>query len=231
MNTNATPYSCSFNFSDSAIFESLTPEEMDFIQKNTVEVNFHKGENICKQGTYVKHMMLITKGLAKIYMEDEKESLILKILPPVNLIGLAFINEENPIMFYSAKAYIDSTVELIEINAFRKVLAQNVAFANRIIRLMSEHTLINYGRFFCLTHKQTYGRMADVLLCLSERIYKKSEFKLELSRKELAELAGMSVESTARIITRFKNDKLIRLEGKKIVILDVEKLVAISRKG
>lgn len=229
----ATPYSCSFNFSDAQIFDVLSAEEHDLVQKNSVEVSYKKGEMIFKQGTFATHIGMLTSGLAKIYIAgtDLDQKLILKILPPVNMLGISFLNEENSVFFYSVQAYIDSTVELIDINVIRKIISQNAAFAKRIIDIMCEHTLINYGRFFCMTNKQTYGRMADVLLCLANRIYKTNSFDLELSRKELAELAGMSVESTTRILTKFKGEGLIRMKGKKIEILDDPRLFEISQKG
>lgn len=229
----ATPYSCSFNFSDVQIFDKLTDEEYDLLKQNCVVVTYKKGEMIFKQGTFATHIGMLTKGLAKMYIagSDLDQKLILKILPPVNLLGISFLNKDNSVFFYSVQAYIDSTVELFDINVVRKIIGQNAAFAKRIIDIMCEHTLINYGRFFCMTNKQTYGRMADVLLCLANRIYKTNAFDLALSRKELAELAGMSVESTTRILTKFKSEGLIRMEGKSIEILDDPRLFEISQKG
>ncbi|MDA3929513.1 MAG: Crp/Fnr family transcriptional regulator [Prolixibacteraceae bacterium] len=234
MPTNTSvPYSCSFSFSEAKIFDMLTAEELDLIAKNSIEVKYSKGEMIFKQGTFATHVGLLTQGLAKMFIANDNndQKLILKILPPINLLGISFLSEENSVFFYSCKAYIDSTVELIEIATLRKIILQNAAFGKRIIDIMCEHTLINYGRFFCMTNKQTYGRMADVLLCLANRIYKQSSFELELSRKELAELAGMSIESTTRILTKFKSEGLITTKGKTYDIIDNEKLVEISQKG
>ena len=56
-------------------------------------------------------------------------------------------------------------------------------------------------------------------------------FPLQLSRKELAEIAGMSIESVARILTRFKEEKLIEIDNKQIRILDYERMCEISFKG
>ncbi|MGF7138520.1 Crp/Fnr family transcriptional regulator [Roseimarinus sediminis] len=234
MPTNTSiPYSCSFSFSEALIFDMLTAEELELIHKNSIEVRYKSGEMIFKQGTFATHIGLLTEGLAKMFIADNnsEQKLILKILPPINLLGISFLSEENSVFFYSCQAYIDSTVELIDIKILRQIIGQNASFGKRIIDIMCEHTLINYGRFFCLTNKQTYGRMADVLLCLANRIYKKTSFDLELSRKELAELAGMSIESTTRILTKFKEEKLISIKGKNIEIIDATKLVEISQKG
>lgn len=212
-------------------FKVLTEEELAMVNANVVEVTYKKGENICKQGSFASHVMVLNTGLAKIYMEGCNEELTIKILPAVNIIGLPFIFEGNSIFHYSAKAYLDSKVELIEMETFRKLIRSNAAFAGKIINHLGENTILAYGRFFCLTKKQTFGRFADILLCLSQRVYKDFIFPLQLSRKELSELADMSVETTTRIITRFKNEGLIVIKKDRIEILDFEKLTMISNNG
>ncbi len=97
--------------------------------------------------------------------------------------------------------------------------------------MQSENSIITNGRFFCMTKKQTNGRLADILLCLAQRIYKLDKFPLQLNRKELVELSGMSVESTARILTKFKEDNLIEIKPDSIEILDIERLSLISQNG
>lgn len=212
-------------------FDQLSQEQLATIDANSVEVTYSKGETICKQGTFASHIMVVKEGLAKIYLEGKGEILILKILPAVNIIGLTSLIEGNNVFQYSAQAYMDTTVKLIDINTFKDTMKKNGRFATEIIGLLSQNTVITYGRFFCLTKKQTYGRLADVILCLSNRVYKNDIFPLQLTRKELAELASMSVESIARILTKFKDDKLIKIESDTIEILDSERLNQISIHG
>ena len=102
---------------------------------------------------------------------------------------------------------------------------------SKLVSMLAQQLIITSGRFYCLTMKQTYGRMADVLLCLANRIYKSDRFPLHLSRKDFSELTGMTIESVSRIFTKFKNDGLIRIESDYLEILDGEKLEMISLKG
>jgi CRP/FNR family transcriptional regulator, polysaccharide utilization system transcription regulator len=187
-------------------FDLLTIEEIAFLQSKMVVVNYKAGENLCKQGSFASHIMILREGLVKLFMENGDEKLVLQILPPNNIIGLSSVSEGNTLFYASAQAYKDSVVQLIDMNAFRQVLQSNSAFTRKMLEFLAEQNVITYGRFFCLTRKQTYGRFADVLLCLANRIYKTTRFPLQLSRKELAELSDMSVESIARILTRFKNE-------------------------
>lgn len=223
--------SCTVGKNEMCCFEELSDEELDLVEQNVVEIEFEKGETICKQGTFASHIIVLDEGLAKIYKEGGNDTLILKILPAVNIIGLNTLFEGNNVFQYSAMAYLKSKVRMIEIGVFKHLISTNAKFASKIISLLSENTVITYGRFFCLTKKQTYGRFADILLCLSQRIYKNNTFPLQLSRKELAELACMSVESITRILTKFKDDGLILVNTETIEILDVDRLNRISLNG
>ncbi|NOQ27373.1 MAG: helix-turn-helix domain-containing protein [Bacteroidales bacterium] len=223
--------SCAVSNAKSLSFDLLTSEEAELIDENSIEVKYKKGETICKFGTIAPHIIHLKKGLAKIYLEGLNNSLILKIIPPGKLIGLTSILDGNNVFPYSAQVYEDSVATLIDIKVFRTIITQNAKFAASVIDILCENSLQTFGRFFCLTHKQLYGRMADILLCLAERIFNLTEFDLNLSRKELAELTGMSTESVIRMLKKFKDDGIIEMKGKKLKIVDYEKLKKISDYG
>ena len=157
--------------------------------------------------------------------------MILKLIPSGNLLGLTSLSEDYNTYQYSAMAYVDSQVQQIDIKAFRELINRNSVFAKEVIDILSSNSVQIYNRFFCLTHKQAYGRLADILLCLSDRIFKTAEFELPLSRKDLAELSGMSQETVIRMLKSFHDDGLIRMAGKNFTVLDYEKLKHISETG
>lgn len=223
--------SCTVGGDQVCCFDKLSKKEMDMINENSVEVQYDREENICKQGTFASHIMVIQEGLVKVYLEGNNEILIIKILPAVNMIGLSSLIEGNNVFQYSAQAYLPTTIRFIEINVFKSIMEKNGKFATKVVSLLGANVAITYGRFFCLTKKQTYGRLADILLCLAQRIYKNDKFPLQLTRKELGDLASMSVESIARILTKFKEDKLIKITNDSIEILDLERLTIISNNG
>ncbi len=212
-------------------FEELTDSEKELVEQEKVVVTYKKGETICKQGAFASHIIYLKEGLCKVYLEGKDKNLILKISPSNNLIGLPSIYEGNNVFLYSACTYLDSTVEMIDINLFKNLIRKNPKFAFRIINILNENTVQTYGRFFCLTNKQLHGRMADIILCLADRIYKSQRFNLPLSRGDLAELTGMSTESVVRVIKDFKDDGLIIQEGKEFEIKNYEMLDKISQLG
>jgi len=212
-------------------FEKLKKDELKLLDDNSVKIKYKKGEIICKQGGFFSQVMYVENGLAKVFMEGGANSLVLKIIPDTNLIGLASVSEEQNTYPYSAMAYIDTVVRQIDIKVFRQLLRENSLFALEIIDILNANSLQIYGRFFCLTQKQSFGRLADIILCLADRIFKRANFDLPLSRKDLAELTGLSAETVIRILKKFNEEGLIRMDGKKFEVLDYESLQRISETG
>ncbi len=231
MSINSYPNTCVVRTPEDTCFELLTDDEKKLVDDNTVEVYYKKGEIICKQGSFASKIIFLSEGLVKVYLEGSPKNLVLSITPKNNLVGLPSIYEGNNTFLYSVSSYVDSWAKLIDINIFKQLLGQNAAFASRIIDILNENTAQAYGRFFCLTRKQLHGRMADIMMCLSERIFRNLEYELPLSRKDLGELTGMSTESVIRLMKEFKDDKLIEVSGKKITILDPKRMRKISDVG
>lgn len=220
--------SCFLENQHTTCFEYLTSEEQELVNKNRIELSYKKGEILAKQGTFASHIIFLNEGLVKVYLEGRPKDLILKIVPSNHLIGLPSIYDGNNRFIYSVATYSASTVSLIDISLFKQLLHNNSKFATKIINILNEDTALIYGRFFCLTMKQSHGRVADILLCLANRVYKAPKFELAISRNDLADLTGLASESVIRILKEFKDERLISIEGKVIHILDGEGLERIS---
>lgn len=222
---------CTLSYHQCRCFEKLTREQKDFLDANSVSIKYRKGEMICKQGGFVSHVMYMEKGLAKVFLENGSNLLVLRVIPDGNFLGLASISETHSNFPYSAMAYMDSEIRQIDVAAFRKLMEQNTEFVKEVIDILSANSIQIYGRFFCLTFKQAFGRLADILLCLSDRIFQNTEFHLPLSRKELAELSGMSSETVIRMLKEFNEEGLIKMDGKSIEVIDYHRLKQISDTG
>jgi len=205
-------------------FDVLTDEQRELINKKQVEVFYKKGEIITKHGAFATHIIQLCEGLVKVYLEDNNETLILKIIGPGSLIGLSALSDEGDTFRFTASAYEDSVARLYDINTLKYLIRENGVFASKIINIMSENANQINNRFFFMTHRQSYGRLADLLLCLSGNIFRSPKFDLGLTRKELAELAGMSTENVVRVLKSFQNDGLIEVDGKSMIIINPDGL-------
>ncbi|MFO7868755.1 MAG: Crp/Fnr family transcriptional regulator [Bacteroidales bacterium] len=216
---------------ENKLFRLLSQEQKDNIAKNSTHLLYKKGETICKQGAFANHIMIITDGLAKTYLEGSNDkNLIIDILKPVNWIGLSSIYNETTYNF-SAATIIDSSICLIEKQTFIDILLENNEFSNQIIGKLCRNSKHFFNKITSLGNKQLHGRFADALLYLSKNVAKNPVIELSITRKEIGEIAGISTESAIRLLSELNHDGIIKLEGKVITILKENLLVKLSQIG
>jgi len=223
--------SCCVSSNRNRCLDFLSEDEKKYLFSDSVVIRYKKHESIFKQGSMASQILFMEEGLIKIFLESEHNVLVLKIVPDGNFLGLTSISENLKTYQYSAKTYVDSTIRQFDIYKVRNLIKQNAAFAKEIVDILNANSLQISNRFFCLTFKQAYGRLADILLCLSDRVFKKSEFVLPLNRKELAELTGLSSETVIRLFRRFIDEGIVSMNGNVFSILDYDRLMNISNKG
>ena len=132
---------------------------------------------------------------------------------------------------FSIIAIEESEACLIDINVLKNLALKNSMLALKLLELSSSMFKDSILNFINLANKHVNGKVADILIYLSEKIYKKKEFNLTLTRKEMAEFAGCSPENIIHTLTRFHKEEIIYSEGKVIKILNSKKLNEISRLG
>ncbi len=212
-------------------FQALAPHEISLIKQGKTQVLFRKGENLTKQGTFASYVLFIVKGLVKQYIEDETgRNLNLQILQAGDFVGLSSAFDK-PVFQYSSVAITDTVVFMVDKEAMKTVLKNNGNFAYNIIMRHNEQTDILYAVLRTLTYKQMNGRLADTLLYLSSLPYSSSEIYGNLSRKDIADFAGISTESAVKLLKTFEKDGIISLQEKTISILKKDILIEISKKG
>jgi len=227
---NAHDIHCLKNPKETPLFKRLSEEETEMLNRNRIQLSFRKGEIINKQGAFASNIFFLIKGIVKSYMEIGNKNLIISVLPAGSLIGLPSLSVDN-VFHYSTKALIDTDIYSYDTNAFKNLMRKNPLFTTEIVDIINNNMVSLYDRFFSLTQKQLHGRLADILLCLSHKIYKSLNFDLCMSRKDLAELTGMSTESAIRILKDLKEDGIIEISGKNMQILKLDKLKRISATG
>ena len=215
----------------SELFRLLTPEETIILNEDRFEVQFKTGENIAKQGTKLTHLINLTSGLVKIYIEGlSGRSVMLNLIGPYSIIGGPGLFTDGKFHF-SVTALEETSVCFINAEYFKEVLDLNKIFAAAYFKHLSMKQLGLYERLVCLTQKQMHGKLADALLYLSEKIYKSTDFEINISRQDIADMTAMSKDSAIRILKEFEKDGIILSKGRRIIILKMEALREISQKG
>jgi CRP-like cAMP-binding protein len=92
----------------------------------------------------------------------------------------------------------------------------------------------SYSRTVTLTQKHIRGRLAEALLLLRD-IYGVEEdgvtLKVFLSREDIANLSNMTTSNAIRTLSTFANEKVITIDGRKIKLLDANRLDRVSKLG
>lgn len=211
--------------------EVLSKEQKELLLNYSNVVSYKEKDIIFKQNTRTSHIMFVKSGMVKIFKEGKNDKIILfNLASEGDYIGIMSVFG-NDLFQYSASALTDSKISYIDINAFKSVLDGNGKFASMFIQWISKEGLFILDRLMSQTYKQLPGRIADVLLYFSEKIYQSPVFTLPLTRRELAELAGTTKESFIRTLTEFKNDKIIELKGSEVEIKSIKIIKTLSRLG
>lgn len=212
-------------------FRDLSPVEMEIIREGKTQVLFRRGDNLTKQGAFTSYVLFLIKGLAKQYLEgDGTRTFNMRIIRPGDFLGLSAIFQEN-IFGYSASALTDCQAYLIEKETLAKVIKQNGQFGFGLIRRYCEQNNNLLSIIGSLNYKQMNGRIAGILLYLNDLKAESPEIFQLLSRKDLADFTGISVESAVKLLKSFEKDGLIELHDKDIVLKNHETLAEISRRG
>ena len=168
--------------------------------------------------------------MAKIHIEGPYHEQIVRIVKAPSYLGLptTFGDKINQ---YSVTVIDTAEVCFIDIETFRYLLKTNPDFSYEIMLELCRNELEVFCRCANRTQKQIRGKIADVLLEFSDKIYNSTIFTLPLTQEDLGDLVDSSRESISRVLTEFDKDGIIKIVGKKIEILNKKSLLLISANG
>jgi len=224
------PDDCLFDNLEPPCFKNLLPEEIELARNSKTRVVFRKGENLTKQGAFASSVLFVINGLSKQYVEgDNTRNFNLRLVKGGEFVGLS-VAFNNHTYNYSVVALRETTACLIEKEAVSNLIKSNGAFAYGIINRYCEQNSRLYHSVQNLMYKQMNGRLAGALLYIWNEQDGEDIFPY-LSRRDIADFAGLSTESTVKLLKSFEKDGLIRLEDKNIILLDLPALEQINLVG
>ncbi len=215
----------------SLIFDGLKDDETHLLSLNKSEKIYLKSEKLVGEGNSVNEFFYLKKGLVKLHKigKDGKDHII-SIAQPNDFISLLSVFSK-PEYEYTITAIEDSFVCIIKLDFLNKLIKENGEFSITILKKMSEtyNNIINTR--FMISNKHLRGRIAYIILFFSEIIYNNTKFELPLSRREIGELINMTTENVIRILSEFRKDKVINIDGKIIEIINGDFLKKICLAG
>jgi CRP-like cAMP-binding protein len=221
---------CSICAIKSAATSKLSDKEIEDLSYNCALVNFHKGDLLIKQGTFSTNVAYLRKGLVKVHVAGPHYEQIVRIVKAPCYLGLptTFGDKINQ---YSVTIIEDSEVCFIDIVAFRRLLTRNHDFTYEIMLELCRNELEVFNRCANRTQKQIRGKIADMLLEFSDKIYNSPVFKIPLTQEDLGNMVDSSRESISRVFSEFEKDGIINLSGKRVEIVNKNLMLLISLNG
>lgn len=207
----------------------FTNNDLLLIDGNKREINYSEGDIILKQGSYVSQVLYLKKGQVKIVLEGKNDkNTILQIVNEKNFIALPVLGDLEVYPF-SVIALTHCEICNIRKETLVEISERNVEFLKFLISRFKRDFIFLYSRISVLSTRNNHGKLASALLNLCNS-YEPHEIHF-LSRKELAEFASISIESTNKILQELKHDKIIEIHDKSITILQYKLIEKLSSVG
>ena len=231
MNPKKLPCSCAnCDFKD-VVFSYLDDPAIEDLCSNKEEQSFRKGEIINHEGEKITNFKYLKSGLVKLYRRTSSgEEQVLTITRPFEFVSNMSIFSEDRYQ-YSVSALEDSVVCMVKIEFIKELFLKNGGFAMGLLTKISRINDKIISQTLDIRQKNLIGRVAFVLLYFTKEIYNSRVFDLPVSRKEIADYIGMSTANVIRTMSDFKKEGIIRVFGKTIEVVDLDKLEIISKRG
>lgn len=207
---------------------SLNDKELDVLDKIIDRKRpIHKGEQIFQDGEKMQALYAIRSGTFKTFTVNEQgEEQITGFHLAGDLLGFDAIAESEHPSF--AKALETSMVCEIPYNTLDTLSNSMPKLKKQILRLMSSEIRSDQEMLTLLNRKNAEQRLATFISALSSRYQARGlssvEFRLSMTRSDIGNYIGLTVETISRLFNRFHKSGLIKIDGKLVSILDIDQL-------
>ena len=212
-------------------FENFKGNQLESFCSKKSETFYQQGDFVFHEGDEVTSFSYLKSGVLKLFTTTpEGKDQIITIAGPydfVSLLGIFSISHQT----YSVAAIDDAVVCHIDIQEIKEIVKKNGEFSLHLMEKIGGTSNKIIRESMEIRRKNTYGKVAYILLKMSRDIYANQTFNLPLSRREIAEYTGVTTENVIRAMSEFRKDKTIRINGHEIEILDMEALKRISDYG
>ena len=216
------------------LWQPLTEEQRILLAQNFTIQKYKKNETIYCEGETPTHLMCLLTGKVKIYKDGVGgRSQIIRVIKSHEYFAYrAYFAEEDYVT--AAAAFVPCTICLIPMPTIISLIQENAELAMFFIRQLSIDLGISDERTVSLTQKHIRGRLAESLLFLKDTYGVEEDqctLSIYLSREDLANLSNMTTSNAIRTLSNFAAEKLIIIDGRKIKLIEEDKLKKISKIG
>lgn len=202
------------------LFNGLPVDQLEAIKQIAIEKQIKKGEMVVSEGDDGKGFFVIAEGRIKVFkVSAEGKEQILHIFGPGQPFGEVpvFAGQKFPA---SAQAIEKAKVLFLPRAAIVDLITANPSLALNMLAEMSRKLRLFAAQIENLSLKEMPARLASYLIHLADEQGEEQMVTLKISKGQLASILGTIPETLSRMFAKLSGNNLIRVEGKKITLLD-----------
>lgn len=217
-------------FNDEGFKKRLSTEDYEWYISAKQHLSFQKHDTIFGEDEIPKGVYFLDKGAAKLSKSGAfGKDQILRLIKEKDIIGYrSMLCGEN----FQAKAEAMTDVEctFLPADVFMHLLEVDSALSFVMLQKIAYELGESSNTITFLAQKTVRERLAEILILLEQKLGIDPEgfIKISLTREEIANIIGTATESAIRLISEFKQDQLIEVDGRNIRILNHEKLIKLG---
>ncbi len=211
------------------LFEDLNPEELKEAVKYMTLKSYERGDYLFFEEDAEPGIFILVEGLVKLIKETQDgKTIIVRLVFPGDVFGWIEWGRTQNITYYTAMAVLDSTVLYISNRDFINLAIKYPAVAIKMTCDATANLLQTYEILKSIASGRVEERIAKILLELADRAGTRKNDKivirLPLTRQDIAEMTGTTVETAIRVMSRWKKQGIINTERGYIEILNRREL-------
>jgi CRP/FNR family transcriptional regulator, cyclic AMP receptor protein len=213
---------------ETPLFRALDAEAQQSLESSMAEVRISRGQSLFEEGDPGDRLYVITEGKIKLgrTSPDGRENL-LAILGQGEMFGELSLFDPGP-RTATATAVTDVTLKGLGHDDLQPWLTGRPEVATQLLKALARRLRRTNEHMADLVFSDVPGRVAKQLLDLARRFGQQTDEGVrvthDLTQEELAQLVGASRETVNKALADFASRGFLRLEGRAVMILDVERL-------
>lgn len=201
-------------------------DHLDLLKENRSQNQYKKKQIIYTEGNLPSKLFYLRKGKVKTYKrnQDGKE-LIMGLYNQGDFFGyLPLLEGRN--YRESAEALEDTELSVIPRAEFEQLMGSNPQVMKKFISVLAKNLIEREDHLLATAYNSLRKKVADTLVTLYEKYNPRQQqtFEIDLTRENLAAIAGVAKESMIRMLGEFKDEQLISITDSVIHIEQIDKL-------
>lgn len=211
---------------------TVSSKTLEDLTKESNLNDYKKKQVVYKQGNHPHYLFYILKGKVKTYKthEDGKD-LVIDLFNEGDFFGFVPLLE-NTVYKETAETIEETELALIPKKEFEDLINANPAIARKLVSLLAKNVAVKEEQLLGIAYNTLRKKVAEALVSMYRKYHDpqaKEPFAIEISREELATIAGTATESLIRTLSDFKSEHLVDIKSGKVIITDDKKLSGLIR--